>query len=162
MRRQRGCDIGLALDRVNRVVFAAEDGAHGAEPWTSDGTAAGTRILGDLCAGACGSSPAAFTPHGGVIDFRATWNGRSRLVRTDGITAVPLAPIPTTNSPWIDLTDLGTRTFFAGFDAAHGAQPWVTDGTPAGSRRTSSRRRSAASLVADAQLPLATHSSDQT
>ena len=128
-----------------RIVFAAQDGAHGAEPWTSDGTAAGTRILGDLCAGACGSSPAAFTPHGGVIDFRATWNGRSRLVRTDGITAVPLAPIPTTNSPWIDLVDLGARTFFAGFDAAHGAQPWVTDGTPAGSRRIAALENSSGS-----------------
>jgi ELWxxDGT repeat protein len=128
-----------------RVVFAAEDLAHGAEPWTSDGTAAGTRILNDLCAGRCGSSPEAFTPHGGIIDFRATWNGRSRLARTDGLTAVPLAPIPTGNSLQIDLADLGSRTFFTGFDAAHGAQPWVTDGTPAGSRRIAALENSGGS-----------------
>jgi ELWxxDGT repeat protein len=119
----------------DRVVFTGQDPAHGSEPWTSDGTAAGTRILNDLCAGRCGSSPEAFTPHGGVIDFRATWSGTSRLVRTDGTAAVPLAPVPGDDSPRIDLADLGSRTFFAGFDATHGAQPWVTDGTPAGSHR---------------------------
>ncbi len=120
-----------------RVVLAAQDLAHGAEPWTSDGTGAGTRPLRDLCMGACDSYPEGFTPHGGVVDFRATWGGQTRLVRTDGTTAVPLAPIPPAaddGSAPIDLADVGSRTFFAGLDS-QGSQPWVTDGTAAGSRR---------------------------
>lgn len=112
-----------------RIVFGGQDVAHGSEPWTSDGTAAGTRILADLCAGRCGSDPEAFTLHGGLIDFRADWYGAVHLVRTDGVNVVPLAPVRDDDSFQIDLADLGARTFFAGFDAAHGAQPWVTRGT---------------------------------
>lgn len=120
----------------SRVVFAGKDVAHGAEPWASDGTGAGTRLLSDLCLGPCNSSPEAFTLHGGKIDFRATWNGRTRLVRTDGLAAVPLAQVADDDSLQIDLADLpGGRTVFTGFDRAHGLQPWITDGTPAGTRR---------------------------
>lgn len=130
----------------NRLVFAAQDAAHGAEPWTSDRTGPGTRLLRDLCPGPCGSNPDAFTSHGGNdlrVDFQATWNGRTRFVRTDGVTAVPLAtvaplpaPDPFTFFPRrIDLADLGGRTFFAGLDPLQGEQPWVTNGTRPGTRR---------------------------
>ncbi|HEV2851511.1 MAG TPA: ELWxxDGT repeat protein [Thermoanaerobaculia bacterium] len=126
-----------------RVVFAARDAAHGVEPWTSDGTGPGTRLLRDLCPGPCGSSPDALTSHNGITDFQATWNGRTRMVRTDGVTAVILATVtalPPSNpylySPrLIDLADLGGRTFFAGLDPLQGEQPWVTDGTRAGTRQ---------------------------
>jgi trimeric autotransporter adhesin len=123
----------LAPER-GRVVFAARDPAHGAEPWASDGTGAGTRPLGDLCPGACDSNPEAFTSHDGIVDFRATWNGRARLARADGAAATPLAPVTADGSPRIDLADVGSRTFFAGLDS-QGRQPWLTDGTAAGSRR---------------------------
>lgn len=133
-----------------RVLFTAADPAHGTEPWTSDGTGAGTRILRDLCPGACDSNPEAFNAHAGTIDFRATWNGQSRLVRTDGISALPLATVPPvatfpgfTPQP-VDLADVGPLTFFAGLDV-QGSQPWATDGTPAGSRRIVSGARSGGS-----------------
>jgi large repetitive protein len=152
-----GCPALLPLSPLvpagDRVVFAAQDPAHGAEPWASDGTGAGTRLLRDLCAGACDSTPETFTPHDGTIDFRATWNGRTRLVRTDGITALPLAPVagdpPGGPTFPIDLADVGARTFFAGFDS-QGSQPWVTDGTAAGSRRIVSGPRSGGSDPRDA------------
>ena len=127
-----------------RVLFAATDPAHGTEPWASDGTGAGTRRLGDLCPGACDSNPEAFNAHAGTADFRATWNGQARLVRTDGVSALPLAPVPAGGSSPIDLADVGPLTFFAGLDA-QGIQPWVTDGLAAGSRRIVSGARSGGS-----------------
>jgi ELWxxDGT repeat protein len=38
------------------LVFEANDGAHGTEPWVSDGTAAGTRMLADIYPGSLGSA----------------------------------------------------------------------------------------------------------
>jgi ELWxxDGT repeat protein len=43
------------------LVFAADDGEHGVEPWRSDGTAAGTRPLGDVHPGLDASSPGPFS-----------------------------------------------------------------------------------------------------
>lgn len=129
-----------------RIVFVARDPAHGAEPWTSDGNVtggAGTHLLRDLCPGPCGSSPDALTSHNAVTDFQATWNGRTRFVRTDGVNAVPLATVtalpPSGDSFYfplrrMDLADLGGRTFFAGLDPLQGEQPWMTDGTRPGTR----------------------------
>jgi ELWxxDGT repeat protein len=121
------------------VLFTASDAAHGMELWTTDGTGAGTHLFQDLCPGPCDSNPEAFTPRGGIVDFRATFNGQSRLMRTDGATVVPLAPIPPAGADEdnlfpLDLADVGGRTFFTGLDS-QGRQPWVTDGTPAGTRR---------------------------
>lgn len=36
-----------------RFVFSVNDGVHGEEYWGTDGTAAGTRLLADICPGAC-------------------------------------------------------------------------------------------------------------
>ncbi|MFL6194293.1 MAG: ELWxxDGT repeat protein [Thermoanaerobaculia bacterium] len=128
-----------------RVVFAAEDVGHGVEPWSSDGTGAGTRLLRDLCAGPCDSAPEAFTPHAGKVDFRATWNGVSRLVRTDGLNAVLLATIGDDDGRRLDLADLGGRTFFAGLDPVYGLQPFSTDGTRLGTRKIANLEEAAGS-----------------
>lgn len=55
-----------------RVVFAANDGAHGLEPWATDGTADGTALLADLFAGPEGSSPSDLRVAGDVVRFLAT------------------------------------------------------------------------------------------
>src|SRR5688572_12090764 len=49
---------GVAIG--NRLFFAGCDAIHGCEPWTTDGTPAGTRRIGDVWAGAGGSSPHGF------------------------------------------------------------------------------------------------------
>ncbi|HYO16523.1 MAG TPA: ELWxxDGT repeat protein [Thermoanaerobaculia bacterium] len=35
------------------MIFRANDGPHGVEPWVTDGTRGGTRLLRDLCPGSC-------------------------------------------------------------------------------------------------------------
>jgi ELWxxDGT repeat protein len=122
-----------------RVLFAGRDLAHGAEPWASDGSGAGTRLLADLCPGTCDSSPQLLTPLAGAVWMRATAaaTGVPRLVRTDGTTAgtAVLAPLAGSGlGPSLDLAALGSRVIFPGSDPVAGVQPWATDGTPAGTR----------------------------
>jgi ELWxxDGT repeat protein len=58
------------------LFFTADDGPHGYEPWRSDGTAAGTRLVDDLdpdsCSGQCAYWPAnGYTNLGGTALFSA-------------------------------------------------------------------------------------------
>lgn len=54
-----------------RILFAADDGVRGAELWTSDGTAEGTRLVQDLVPGPRGSSPRDFTVAGDDVFWNA-------------------------------------------------------------------------------------------
>jgi ELWxxDGT repeat protein len=47
--------------RDGRLYLAMDDGVHGSELWTTDGTAAGSRLVGDIRPGAEGSDPEWFT-----------------------------------------------------------------------------------------------------
>jgi ELWxxDGT repeat protein len=76
----------------NRFLFRADDGKHGAELWSTDGTPKGTRMIKDLCPGTC-------------------WGAIS------------------------DVYVAGSLAFFTKWDGTSGGsgvQPWVTDGTAAG------------------------------
>lgn len=81
-----------------RLVFRADDGVHGDEPWVSDGTAAGTFMLADLNTdGSQSSWPEQFTVFGDKVALTAyAWNPPgsepytypgSVLVFTDGTSA---------------------------------------------------------------------------
>lgn len=80
------------------LVFSANDRVHGFEPWVSDGTEAGTLMLGDLAPGEPSSEPSLVGAVGGrVLFWTNTPDGRSAAGRvawvTDGTPAgtVPLA-----------------------------------------------------------------------
>ena len=54
------------------LVFAADDGEHGTEPWTSEGTAEKTALLADLSPGPYSSHPGEFRASAATVYFRAS------------------------------------------------------------------------------------------
>jgi ELWxxDGT repeat protein len=53
------------------LCFTASDGSTGLEPWTSDGTAAGTFLVSDIRPGRQGSKPTALSSASGLLFFAA-------------------------------------------------------------------------------------------
>jgi len=106
-------------------VFAAHDGVHGPELWTSDGTPAGTRLLRDLCPGPCAGVEAI---HRGYFTGTDGVHGHELWV-TDG-TSVELVrdvcPGPCDGNPG-SVVLLGDRVLFAADDGS-GIDLWSSAG----------------------------------
>lgn len=144
------------------VAFAALSPDVGDEPWVTDGTDAGTRLVGDVApnAGAAasvpmGSSPSAFAVSPGFLWFAASDGGRrlGNELRRWGGTRAPdlvrdLTPIwvnrtlgglgsfagPGSSHPTA-LRPVGDRVVFRATDPIYGAELHVSDGTATGTRR---------------------------
>lgn len=123
--------------------FSANDDRSGTELWVTNGDPAGTRMVGDFSPGRAGSYPDRVVPFGERFLFsvndprygRELWVG-------DG-----------PEGPFARLTDLcpgtcsgllgqplvvGDRAYFTGYTGygpGEGSEPWVTDGTVAGTLR---------------------------
>lgn len=69
------------------LMFAGDDAVYGKEPWWSDGTVAGTVLVGDLAQGTSDSNPEILTDHAGILHFVADdgVSGKA-LWRSDGHT----------------------------------------------------------------------------
>jgi ELWxxDGT repeat protein len=89
------------------VFFGASDGIHGFELWRSDGTAAGTRLVADVCPGSCASLPRNLAVAGGKVFFVADdgFNG-PELLTSDASTASSCGPSP---GPGADLCGIFSR-----------------------------------------------------
>ncbi|MEZ5964825.1 MAG: hypothetical protein R3F56_13350 [Planctomycetota bacterium] len=120
------------LSMGDRVFFTATTNALGAEPWVSDGTPTGTHVFVDLLPGPAGSESGGFRR---LTEDRILFAGSDGsdvgLFVTDVIAANPqrLAAVRVAG-----LVAANGRALFAGFDSQHGSEPWVTDGTLAGTR----------------------------
>ncbi len=101
----------------------------GRELWRSDGTAAGTALVRDICRGACSAGPDLREVVNDRLLFNAGNAGGSGLWRTDG-----------TAQGTVQISDVGMGAsspiqgalLFQGNDGLHGSELWRTDGTQAG------------------------------
>ena len=140
-----------------RVVFGADDGVHGTELWITDGTAEGTRLVLDINPAPVGGSPRDVALLGGGSSspnsFAALGGGRALFAANDGVHGPePWVTDGTTEGTRLlrdidpgagrlggsliaDYTALGDgRAVFGAFNGANGTEPWITDGTPEGTR----------------------------
>ena len=132
----------------DRLLFTDNDCTHGQEPWSSNGTFKGTRILDlDPRTGTCGAS----SEPKGLIVLRdafflvARVDGRNTLWRTDGTPkgTSPVAEIPATqwaSSLFVDDVVAGDLLFLGVYNPGNQGDPpfnalWVSDGTAAGTRQ---------------------------
>lgn len=114
------------------VFFRANDGAHGSELWVSDGTEAGTQMLGDLRAGAESSLPQELTEVDGFLLFSAYEESHGReLWISDGTSAgtrrlADIAPGPGSSSP-LSLLPHDDAVLFVANDGVSGFELWALD-----------------------------------
>ncbi len=121
------------------LYFPGSDPAHGVELWRTDGTAAGTYRVTDICAGRCDASPADLRAVGTSVYFQADdgVSGRELWV-SDGTPGQEhrvrdLCAGPCDSDP-SQMTAVGGEVVFAA-RLGQRSQLWRTDGTRAGTAR---------------------------
>lgn len=122
----------------NQLFFAANDGISGKEIWKSDGTVSGTTLLKDIAPNSGSSISNEFkilTLNNGKFYFIANTTTGYQLYESDGTTAGTVSIKPLQGTGELNGASLGNHFVFSGFDpAAGGAEPWISDGTAAGTK----------------------------
>ena len=129
-----GTPIAVASDGY-RLYWKMQTKREGIELWSSDGTTTGTKVL-DLSPGGKGSQVTLGTPFLGNLLFSARPAGGTQgLYLTD---QSPLGARRLCNFPFADLARdvavLGTKIFFGNHSSEVGTEPWISNGTPAGTK----------------------------
>ena len=128
------------IEEMNgKVYFSANDGVNGYELWSSDGTAAGTKMLKDINPGSSSGYGYYSTRLGNKIFFRGyTSTNGYEIWESDGTAAGTkmLKDIyPGSSSSYAQyMTRVGDKIYFQASTSATGYEPWVTDGTVAGTK----------------------------
>lgn len=125
------------------IYFNAITATHGVELWKSDGTNAGTQLVQDINPGTASSTPSSITNVNGTLFFTALQGGQTQLMKTDGTGAGTMAinsSIFGGGTTYASLYAFNNKLFFMydGYkpdipSTATGREPWVSDGTNAGS-----------------------------
>lgn len=128
----------------NKAIFSGTDGIHGEEPFITDGTIAGTKMIKDInpeysSLNTWNDQRASYTKAGNNVFFRAT-NGTLgyELFKTDGTesgTSMVKDISIGNNSSLSDYTLFMTFNdilYFRANDQIHGEELWRTDGTEEG------------------------------
>ncbi|WP_224369643.1 ELWxxDGT repeat protein [Hyalangium versicolor] len=125
------------------LYFSAAEGNTVRNLWRSDGTAAGTQQVKALPAGTGNFNPRYLTEVNGVLLFQATDAvGGTELWRSDGTTEgtwrvkdIHPGPGDSMANQRMLVLDPEGLVVFAASDGTSGMEPWVSDGTEAGTRR---------------------------
>ena len=131
----------------SRAVFNGTGTGTGPELWITDGTAAGTTLVKDIFPGDSGGNPNFGNPFGlTAIGDKAYFYARSAGTGyepwvTDGteLGTVPLGDLnvgagDSMNGLYAvhEFTGYGDKVLFSAAGSGNGAEPWITDGTAAG------------------------------
>lgn len=121
------------------LLFAANDGVTGSEPWFVDGFDAGVYRVADLTPGGGSSLPSSFAANGARAAFGLS--GTQALGITDGTPAgTQRLPVTFSSGGVSQVTAFGSGWLFSGESDVNGQSapnPWFTDGTAAGTRMVS-------------------------
>ncbi|MBM7518211.1 ELWxxDGT repeat protein [Nocardioides nitrophenolicus] len=136
-------DPAATVTMGGRAYFSADDGIHGRELWTSDGTSGGTRLLEDAHPGSGSSVPTDLVVVGSQLYFTASDDIHGRELWTSDGTPSGTRMVKDIAGPHLDalsgegagLTALGGEVYFAADDGVHGRELWRSDGSEAGTVR---------------------------
>ncbi|MEX1189743.1 MAG: T9SS type A sorting domain-containing protein [Bacteroidia bacterium] len=118
-----------------KMIFRANDGVHGSEPWITDGTPEGTMLLKDVLPGDDGCYPTRRSLYNGKIYFRASYGQGNAFEMwvTDGTTegTQRFHGVAPSGFGYSAIHSDG-KLYFNADSAGIGQELWVTDGTVSG------------------------------